>query len=645
MDSIRIKELRLENFKCHKLLVITPNGANVSVYGDNATGKSSIYDALTWLLFGKDSHGNDEKSIEIKPLDLSGNVADHQAITSVEATLTINGEEIQLRRTYQEVWTTKRGSAEQTYSGNTSEYYVNGVPVKKFAYQDRIRQIVDEGAFQMMTSVSYFAATLPWQKRREMLFEIAGIMADRDIMATSECFAPLAEAMGKLSLNDYKAMLLARKRSLSGARNEIPARINECQKTLDDLSGIDFDAVRADRALLQAKKELVSEELRSLDRGSAVETKQIELREAQLELEKLESENRVFRDHQRASVPDSRGMKRELAAVTDRIRRTMSDIAAMEKALNRHEATITYCRDRWIAINSEAFQSGSCPTCGQALPADQLRAAKENFDISKQRRLHEVELDADVAKKAKASCEESIAENNRIIEEARKAAADLETAIANAEAATVTVLDVDGYADRKAGMQKWIEGIQADLFAIRNDMLSARKPISDEKDEIERKIAEIDGTISKEATVAYVHERIEKLREEARDTAESLAKIEQALFDIDEFARYKVGFIEENVNRHFRIARFRLFREQANGGIEDRCDVVYNGVPYVGLNSGMRINVGIDIINALSAAKGLQVPLIIDNAESVTHLEPSETQTIRLVVDEKEKELNICYEN
>mgnify|MGYP003293915821 CR=1 FL=1 len=65
MTSIRIKRLTLENFKSHKNLTLDFMGGNASVYGDNATGKTSIYDALTWLLFGKDSQGNGEKNIDL----------------------------------------------------------------------------------------------------------------------------------------------------------------------------------------------------------------------------------------------------------------------------------------------------------------------------------------------------------------------------------------------------------------------------------------------------------------------------------------------------------------------------------------------------------------------------------------------------
>ena len=110
-------------------------------------------------------------------------------------------------------------------------------------------------------------------------------------------------------------------------------------------------------------------------------------------------------------------------------------------------------------------------------------------------------------------------------------------------------------------------------------------------------------------------------------------------------SRYKTRFVEDSINSLFRITQFRLFREQANGGIEERCDVVCDGVPYTGLNNGTRINAGIDIINTLSRHFGVSVPLFVDNAESVTNLEYADTQTIRLVVSAADKKLRCEYES
>ena len=262
MKDIKIKKLALENFKSHKSLTLELNGRNASIYGDNATGKTSVYDALTWLLFGKDSKGNGEKNIEIKPLDANGEIRDHFAETAVEAVLFVDGEEIALKRTLKEIWTTKRGSSEQTYDGNTSDYYIDGVPVKKYTFTDKVNELVSEDTFRLLTSVSHFAYGISWQDRRAVLFKVASVADDAYIMAQDARFQPLADGMGKLSVEDYKKKLISEKRGYVSDKTEIPARISECQKTIEDVQGIDFAAARAEVDLLNAQRESLAQDMK-----------------------------------------------------------------------------------------------------------------------------------------------------------------------------------------------------------------------------------------------------------------------------------------------------------------------------------------------------------------------------------------------
>ena len=138
--KMQLISLTLENFKCHEHLEIRFDGRDANLYGENAAGKSSIYDGLTWLLFGKDSHG--KKDFDIKPLTLKGDVKDHAAITLVEAALLVDGMTRKLKRTYYEVWSTKRGSAEATFDGHSSDYFVDDVPFKKKEFALRVCEMI-----------------------------------------------------------------------------------------------------------------------------------------------------------------------------------------------------------------------------------------------------------------------------------------------------------------------------------------------------------------------------------------------------------------------------------------------------------------------------------------------------------------------
>ena len=645
MTDIRIKRLALENFKCHRNLVLDLNGGDASIYGDNATGKTSVYDALTWLLFGKDSHGNGEKNIEIKPLGKDGEVRDHNAVTAVEAVLLANGEEVTLRRTYQEVWSTKRGRAEATYDGNTSEYYVDGVPCKKYAFAEKVDSLVNEDTFRMLTSVSHFADGISWQARREVLFRVANVAGDREIMLGDERFFPLIEGMGKLSLDDYKKKLLSDKRSYVGAKTDIPARISECQKTIEDVEAMDFDAARAKVEALTREKEGYEAELLSIERNTAAEGKRMEIREAQLELAELDNKNKAFRAIQTAGAPDVAGMRAALARMQGQREAKKKMVVSEKDYVLSLDRDIDAARSRWIAVNGESFTGGNCPTCGQTLPATQLKAATDSFEAQKKKRLGEIEQTANANKQSRAAALDRVATAVAEIEELDIAITKQADLITAAESNTAAVVDMAGYAAKREAIQKRINELNGELADIMTDTSSARSELTRQITEIKQEIASWNVYLGKESLLEYSRKRIEELQEDARRAAEKLDELEAMLFLIDEYSRYKTQFVEDSINGMFRIARFRLFREQANGGVEDRCDVVYDGVPYININSGAKINVGIDIINTLSRAYGVTVPLFVDNAESVTNLEKSECQIIRLVVSENDKKLRCDYEN
>lgn len=573
MIRIQIDELRLENFKCHRNLELDFGGQNVVIYGDNAAGKTSVYDALTWLLFGKDSAGNGEKNIEVKPLDAAGAVEDHNAITSVEAVLLVAGEPVTLRRTYREVWSTKRGGSVETFDGHTSEYYIDGVPCKKNAFDSRIREIVPEDTFRLLTSVSYFAQELHWQKRRAVLFDIAGALTDREIMATDERFTGLSQTLENLSLDDYRRKLVAEKKKFTGAKTDIPARISECQKTIDDLQNIDYEGIKEQIRALELEADQVAAQINSI------------------------------------GTDEGARLRAELAQLEQRITWDKAQLQAAERSAATCEKNIEESRARWISVNQEVFTGGSCPTCGQSLPAHQLKAATEAFESRKRSRLQEIERTAASRKDAK--------------EQAQSRAAQLTAEIQQAEERAATFRNSLSVADTGS-----------DNSRQKNRVAELRREIS-EKWEI----------VGKRAALDRARQRIAELQQDARNAAECLESIEAMLYMVDEFTRYKTKFVEDSINGQFRAARFRLFREQANGGIEERCDVVYDGVPYMGLNNGAKINVGIDIINTLSRHYGVAVPLFVDNAESVTNLEYAATQVIRLVVSESDKKLRCEYES
>jgi exonuclease SbcC len=204
MKKVKILKLSLQNFKGIRSLEISFNDTT-RISGDNATGKTTLVDAFTWLLFGKDS--TDRKDFSIKTLDSENKVIeklDHE----VSGVFEVNNETITLRRILREKWVTRRGSETSEMQGHETLFFWNDVPLQAGEFQAKVDAIISEQIFKMVTSPLYFNS-LKWQDRRNILTTIAGNLSDSEIASGNKAFQDLLEVMGSKSLEEYKKELAA----------------------------------------------------------------------------------------------------------------------------------------------------------------------------------------------------------------------------------------------------------------------------------------------------------------------------------------------------------------------------------------------------------------------------------------------------
>ena len=645
MNIISLESLCIVNFKGCRHLDLNFQGRSASIFGDNATGKTTVYDAFCWLLYGKDSKGRTD--FQIKPLGSDGQVADHSAVTSVEATMCVDGLSITLRKDYYERWSTKRGSASETYDGNTCEFYIDDVPLKKYEFESRISELCPEDTFRVLTSVSWFCEGLDWRKRRDMLFHICDLPDDKAIMAGDPRFSDLASAMGALSVDDYKRKLAANRKSLNADRNTIPARLDEQQKVVNSLMEIDFNALRTKRGEVASKMQSLQEELLRLSHGSQIEAKRNELSAAKNELSAEINDNISHRQSQMVPVCDRRP---ELQAAIDKAKADFSRFTDLEKKesdlISQQDFQIENCRKLWAAADARVFSAASCPTCGQMLPEEAQKAAQRRFEEEKERAKADAVERANSAKKVKESAEYRrdkdieaavFAEN-----EVARLTAEMDSYVPDAQP---EITDLPGHDKRMAELNNKISRLQAELDELSGETSAIRTTVKSNIDALRAEISDLDAELAKESVLSFAEKRCDELRESAKKTAAELSALDKQLFICEEYARYKVSFVESTINSKFRFTRWKLFEEQVNGGLNDCCEATYDGVPYSSLNNGMRINIGVDVISTISDHCGMKVPFVIDNAESVTSLMHIDTQVIRLVVSENDKELRVNYED
>ena len=635
--KIELKSLDLVHFKCFpKLHLDFHEGVN-SLFGANAAGKTSVYDALTWLLFDKDSAGHSRPAI--KPTG-----APAGTMPEVTAILEVDGEPIKLRKVLREKWEKPRGSSIERYAGDTRDYYIDDVPLAENAYKRRIAELIDERQFKLLTDVWAVTKGMHWKDRRTLLAEICGLPEDKQLLATAPQFAELNEKVGRRTVDEYKSVLMKQRKDMNANLNTLPVRVDECSRMVAELESLDFAAAHSESDRLQAERERVQGELVKLTNDTLTAQAKNERDALQNQLSELEVENNAHLVSQRVPVEDETPV---LTAALDRAKceadRLTRTVARETDYITTGENCLNDYRARWRAIDAEEFTETICPTCHQPLPAEQVAEAREAFAAHQQQRKDTLLEDSKFVKRGIAAAQERLANAETALKSAQNEMQKAQIALNSYTLPIITEPEnLPDYDRRRNAIQMLITDTEKRLDRLNGDVAAEKSRLETEHAELTRRKLESDAVLAKEQTLADTKKRIAELQAEQRKAAAEVEQMDRLIAMCEEFTRYRVQAITESVNSKFRLTRWRLFTEQVNGGLADCCEPMdMNGSTFEGTNNAMQINIGMDIIDTLSAHFGRRVPLFVDNAESVTHLQPIGSQVVRLVVSEQDKELRI----
>lgn len=645
--QVTLLRLTLERFKGVGRLELDFGGKSGTVYGRNGTGKSSIYDAWAWLMTGKDSGGQtpaDVNGCSIKPLDGEGNVLDHAAHTAVTGVLSVDGRELTLRREYYEKWTRKRGRAEESYDGNTTDYFVDGVPVQKKLYDETVAQIAPPEQFRVLSDL-YTFASLDDRSRRDVLLQVAGLGDEREIMATDERFSPLLAATEADSLEQYTKKVKSLRKKLNDQRAAIPARLDEVKRSVEELAGLPFDELRQSVADLEAEEARLNGQL---SQTGADHTAALRVQVGELENRRnaLELENRQYRQQQETAKPDPREKRQELNRLQVSYRYESERYHSAQRDAEKYEARLEQSREDWRTAYRERYPGNAiCPTCGQTLPAEKQAEARAVWQEHHEKKLNDAISEGERLKKLVARSQEQAAEvQSRMVElENRIAQAKDELAALEADSGA-EVVNLPGFAGRMGKIMAELNEAQSALQAATEDAEAATRRLRTQKETVSAELRSLREQLAREDILRRAREREKALRQQTREVSEQIAQTDRTLDLIDQFTRYKTEHVTDSINGCFRLARFRLFQRQVDGGLVDCCDVMCGGVPYKGdLNDGARVCVGLDIIDTLSRHYGLRLPVFVDNAESVNadRMPTLENQVIRLAVTDTDEKVRL----
>lgn len=665
---IILKSLHIENFKGIKSLEV--NFSNkTSIKGQNAAGKTTIFDAFTWLLFNKNSAG--EEKFNVRPLDKDGNRIDNVEI-KVEGVLDVEGKEVMLSKVQKQNWVKKRGTDTVTLQGNPNAYEIDGYPKSEADFKAYVSELSQsEDMFKLLTNPQYFSS-LKWKEQRDILMKLTTEVSDVELAQTDSQYAPLLSELEKApSTDDIRAKFSKALTEWKKKQAEIPIRIDEAEK-----SKVDVDVAEQELAKADLERKITEIELQMKSSSKVIDDLEQQKFELQFEIndckrkanESLIKERRSLDDRKDEAAIKFNDLHKQIAKLESEIVEKKKRIPTLES--EKAELGKQYMSEKEKAFDETPYlfdeskwkfdeSTTVCSLCGQRLLEDKIEQLKTDFEEKK------AKAKEDAAERLKTIREsfnnQKVAELNRIASLGTDKKSEIETMKSDIEDAEKKLpelreqeteqmkiknecikklselpeeADLSTNEDYKALMKKDTD-LQSQIDSARANSIDTSE-LESKKLELEAALEDAKTIIAQAAKNVEIDERITELQAEQKEIGQKVADQEQMLYLLEEFIRFKLNKVSESINSHFKTVNFKLFEMQLNGGMKDCCECTVNGVPYSTLNSGHRIVAGLDIIRSLSELYGVSVPIFVDNAESLNefNVPDMDTQLILLSVSE-----------
>ena len=668
-----LKSLHIENFKGIKSLDVNFS-EKTKIKGQNAAGKTTIFDAFTWLLFNKNSAG--EEKFNVRPLDKDGNRVDNVEI-KVVAVLDVDGKEVELSKVQKQNWVKKRGTDTVTLQGNVNSFEIDGYPKSESDFKAYVSGLAQsEDMFKMLTNPQYFSS-LKWKEQRDILMKLIADFSDVELAKTDAKYAPLLDELEKApSTDDIRSKFSKALTEWKKKRAEIPVRIDEAEKSKVDIDVAERELARADltRKIAEIDGKIANSgsaigDLRSremqlqFDMSGITQTMSGELsaKRRKLDDDIFDADEKIDDLHQKIQSAENQIMDNEKAiSDADAERKNLGVKYNAEKAKAFDEAPYQFDESKWVFDDSTTV----CSLCGQKLPDDKIEQIKADFEARKAKAKADAEekLKADIAtfekeKQAELNRINAVGtEKRKLIVALTKKNAELQQSIESLKKQEQETLA------QKEELSKQLSQLPEEADYSQNEEYAKLKAEHDEvlakieklesegadsvvdelkaeKSDLQALLDEVNAIVAKASMNVEIDERIAELQAEQKEIGQKVADQEQMLYLLEEFIRFKLDKISDSINSHFKTVNFKLFEMQLNGGMKDCCECTVNGVDYSDLNSGHRIVAGLDIIRSLSEMYGVSVPIFVDNAESLNkfNVPDMDAQLILLTVTEDEQ--------
>ncbi len=628
--KIEIKSMTLKNFKGVRSKEIAFSH-NMLISGGNKVGKSTIYDAYLWAIFGVLS----KKNGTVQPLN-ADNEPVHKLETSVSVVLNYNDErEVKVERILKEKWN-KEGTSDEKLLNTTTERLINDVPLSQKDFTAKLEKLCSLSKWQVLSNVNIFMS-YKVDDRRKMLMSLAGEINEEELIKPY----PLVYKGVFTERKDIADMLKQQSTIKKKAEDElkmIPAKV----QAQDDLKvDADFDALKAEKA--QVDKDIAS--IDAILEGSNEKNPAMDEynRKVQAHNEKVANAQKVWQDKK---IKDIDEITKQIADASTKVSEVMAtaksnfdNYTTAKKKLAEVTISFNTKTKEWNDANEKKFdyqQTDVCPVCGRPytddMKAKEYNNAVEEFNKAKSDALSKLLSEATELKQQMAVLKGNVNTFEQITknadEEAHKNAKEAFDALVR-KRTEVQNQSWDNTAE-KATFDRDFAELESSKPVIKVDATveenkDKKRTLVEKRDELLRQLAG-------EETNKRIEDEKKKLDARSVELSQIIADCNETIRQIKAYKKAKITMVENKVNSYFSLVRWKFYEHNiTNDDEKEVCKAIdLDGIDYDNTNDGTVIDMGVDIISGISKASNIFVPLFVDRKESAEKIVPVEQQTIFL---------------
>ena len=591
------------------------------ISGANEAGKTTIKRAIQYVLGIKDERGKEITGI--RPHDKDGNDM-NDLETTVSVTFDLDGAEKTLKKVYRQTYN-KKGEV----TGNTTDRYINDVFKKESEYNDYISEnIASDSNFQYcLNSVAFMQRGAT--DRRRILADTFGTHTDQELCDLIPKFSPLKKLLEDGTVDEIKKTLASKlygsrgrsgTKGLMGMLNEIPARIDEQNKGRIDIDLAELELQK------KAIEERISENLQKQTDNEKLYESYNKMSDGVLELKFAlnglqQSANLEIESKRSQLRKDLNGLDNKKKNIEYKQYLIGKDVEILVGEVERAEEERKQLAEEWKKVNSLEFDESTlvCKYCGQEYQEEKKEKIRSEFAEKKEEDLKRITDRGnslkDKIETTKTVIAEKTAEYDALQEDIKTNEAEISSLTAEYEAIPefVDISDTKEYKKLESEIAEKEAAMEKECSAE-----TARKSLKEEEYQLRDELYGVEKKLGMAAVNETIDKRISELEEERKRIAQQISETQGMIDLLKDFSIEKNKQLERDIEKYMEFCRVSLFRPLINGDIEECCDFSYLGEPYDrNMNHGARILAEIDICNAFQKRIGIEMPVIVEDAESV----------------------------